>query len=445
MAAGIASISELIAKKNYVKAIEVIKTQLKAGKHNPQLHIQLADVLILAKKEKEAIQILMRVADEFAHEGFEAKAIGVLKKIDRMEPGRKDVQSKLAGLVKRPTPSAPVSRGGGGGGTLEIGLEEIGFDAPASSGRSVPARSPEPEPEPIVAPPPPPPVRTAPPAPRREEPELPSFQPAAEPALDLALDGPTPALDLGLDMRPAPPPAVKAPPKIVPAPVQDLDFGEDEEEPPVPEVDPGLVLEPTDEDAAPVEIDDIQLEPDPEIVPIEEDGQPPAGDAAFDDLFTQELLGAIDEAFESGGPSAHAGEAPKVVRGDVMSSPLFKGFAPDELVAILEGLTFHTFEPGDIILAQGAPGHSLFILSTGVVKAFVKDEYGNYQFVKDFEEGSFFGEVAILTGQPRTATITAAAHCELLELDRGTLDAISISHPHVQEVLQEFYQERMKG
>ena len=38
----VGAIGDLIAKKNYAKAIEVIKDQLKAGKHNPQLHIQLA-------------------------------------------------------------------------------------------------------------------------------------------------------------------------------------------------------------------------------------------------------------------------------------------------------------------------------------------------------------------------------------------------------------------
>ena len=123
-----------------------------------------------------------------------------------------------------------------------------------------------------------------------------------------------------------------------------------------------------------------------------------------------------------------------------MSNPLFIGFSPDELVAILQGLNLHTYEPGDIIISQGDPGNSLFILTTGTVKAFI-----NNKFVKDLDEGSFFGEVAILTGQPRTATITAKTQCELLELDRGTLDAISISHPHVQQVLQDFAALRMRG
>ena len=62
--------------------------------------------------------------------------------------------------------------------------------------------------------------------------------------------------------------------------------------------------------------------------------------------------------------------------------------------------------------------------------------------VRELNEGAFFGEVSILTGKPRTATITAAAHCELLVLDRPTLNSIAKKHPHVLQVLQEFYRER---
>jgi hypothetical protein len=450
MSAG--NISELIAKKNYGKAIEAIRGQLKAGKHNPQLHIQLADVLVLAKKPNEAIQILMRVADEFAHDGFEAKAIAILKKIDKIEPGRLDVQSKLRSVVKKPAAPAPAPRGGGGGGGgFEIGMEEIGFEAPGGSPISVPAR----EPEPVRA--------------RAPEPELPSFAPAPGGGeLDLGFDS-GPSLDLGLDARPAPapPPAPKPapkpaprppvakpapPPKPVPAPVQDLDFGLDdvEEAPaeelpalvlePEPEIEPEPILEPEPE-ALP--IDDIQLEPEALEVQPEVEPEPVAeGDSgSFDDAFAEDLMSAFEEAFSGdSAPAPQAAAQSGVVRGDFMSNPLFQGFDPDTLVAVLEGLTLHTFEPGDIIISQGDPGHSLFILSSGTVKAFVNNKY-----VRDLEEGTFFGEAAILTGQPRTATITAKTRCELLELDRGTLDAISIAHPRVTKVLQEFHQKRMKG
>jgi hypothetical protein len=414
-----AEISQQIAKKNYAKAIDLIKAQLKAGKHNPQLHLQLADVLILAKKEKEAIQILMRTADEFAAEGWEAKAIAVLKKIDRIDPGRRDVQAKLASFVKRPPVSAAPPPPAARGGELELGMEEIGF-APTSAPVSAPAPAPAP-------PPPPPPAK---------ELELPSFAPTEAPAQLNLGDVTMPAIDVGFGAPRTTPAAPRpAPP---PAPVQDFDFGEEEES--LDEAPP-LELLPTD-DAAAVEVSDIELEPEPEGAPAAAGSEP-----TIDDTFAQDLMSAIDEAFEAP-PATAAGSQQKpgegAVRGDFMSSPLFKGFAPDELVAILEGLTLHSFEAGEIILTQGAPGHSLFILSTGMVRAYVKDEHGVYRFARDLEEGSFFGEFAILTGQPRAATVTAATHCELLELDRGTLDAISIAHPHVQEVLRQFYEERLR-
>jgi CRP-like cAMP-binding protein len=57
-------------------------------------------------------------------------------------------------------------------------------------------------------------------------------------------------------------------------------------------------------------------------------------------------------------------------------------------------------------------------------------------------EGAFFGEVSILTGKPRSASIVALTNCELLELGKATLDDIVKKHPHVLEVMQEFSRER---
>jgi CRP-like cAMP-binding protein len=48
----------------------------------------------------------------------------------------------------------------------------------------------------------------------------------------------------------------------------------------------------------------------------------------------------------------------------------------------------------------------------------------------------------VLTGKPRTATLTAASRCEVLELDRAALDAITAKHPRVREVLKRFHEQR---
>src|SRR5262245_15730965 len=92
-------VATLIAKKNYTKAIEVIRGQLKAGRPDARLRMQLGDVLILAGRDKEASQVLLPLADEYARDGFAAKAVAVLKKIQKLDPSRRDIETRLAELI----------------------------------------------------------------------------------------------------------------------------------------------------------------------------------------------------------------------------------------------------------------------------------------------------------------------------------------------------------
>jgi cAMP-dependent protein kinase regulator len=112
---------------------------------------------------------------------------------------------------------------------------------------------------------------------------------------------------------------------------------------------------------------------------------------------------------------------------------------------VIHDLELLSFEPGDILVAAGAPGDSLFILSTGSVKAYVRNPKGHYLRVHTLVEGDFFGEISVLTGKPRTATLVAASRCEVLELKKEKLDALSRTHPQVREVLQRFRDERARS
>ena len=108
--------------------------------------MQLADVLILADKKSEAVALLLPLADQYANEGFAAKAVSVLKKIQKVDPGRRDVDARLARLIQekqREAVALPLSRaaaepaadeGGGGGPDLEIGFSmgPISVSAPSA-------------------------------------------------------------------------------------------------------------------------------------------------------------------------------------------------------------------------------------------------------------------------------------------------------------------------
>jgi len=288
------TVSALLAGKKYGKAVELLLAQFKGGSRDPRLRLQLSDVLVLAGKGQQAVPILQGLADEYAIEGFAAKAIAVLKKIQKIQPGRIDVEGKLAALIekkRRETPSTESMRT-----------------------QQIPAQMPE--------------------------------------------------------------------------------FGIEEIDVEAPESD-----EPSDQ-----------------------------------------LLEVVQSTIEAAGREAR--QAGPTGAGEAAVSPLFSDFSREELVAVMRGLELQTFQPGDIIVTAGEPGDSLFVLASGVASAWVKDESGHHTKVREMAEGAFFGEISILTGKPRTATVTAASVCDLLELHRPALDSIGATHPRVWDVLREFHRRR---
>ena len=83
----------------------------------------------------------------------------------------------------------------------------------------------------------------------------------------------------------------------------------------------------------------------------------------------------------------------------------------------------------------------MFIVSTGQVDATI-GKGGESVTVATFSDGDFFGEMAVLSGEPRTATVTAVKNTELLELSREDLLKIFSKHPEVEAKIRLAYDER---
>ena len=186
--------------------------------------------------------------------------------------------------------------------------------------------------------------------------------------------------------------------------------------------------------------DDDSAEAPPETVV--QSAEPPEDEAVTLVEVEVQILDVIQEALTrpmaaAPAPAAAAEAAPPL---PFVDTPLFSGFSRDELVAVIKGLRLLTFEPGDIVLTEGDRGDSLYVITTGTVKTFVRDTtQGGQLLMRRLKEGDFFGEISVLSGKARSATVTAATHCEMLELDRATLDQITASYPHVRQVLEDFY------
>jgi hypothetical protein len=237
-----------------------------------------------------------------------------------------------------------------------------------------------------------------------------------------------------LEPEPEPAPTLEVEPELAPeAPLVEV----------VPAGEPEFALDEPDE----FQLDDVgiapeqvaEAEPELEAVPETAEAEP-----LTDNLFVDELMSVLEDAFPSGleAPSRAQAAAPPQGGAQIVVSPLFRHFSVDEMVAVIAGLNLLTFQRGQVILREGEPGHSLFMLSSGKVKAFRKGAGGKQVPIAVLEEGAFFGEGSILTGKPRTASIVALEECELLELDRATLDCIVSQHPHVMDVMREFAAQR---
>ncbi|HSB61543.1 MAG TPA: cyclic nucleotide-binding domain-containing protein [Vicinamibacteria bacterium] len=401
-------VSTLIARKNYARAIEVLRARVQAKRGSPRLRIQLADVLVQAGKVREAVGILTPLADEYARDGFAAKAVAILKKIQKIDPSRRDVDARLASLIqeKQRVAAAAVPAAG----LPEIGIEEIGLELPIAGPIVVSA-----EPPSRAAPAAPPP-ETAPP---REAPPSPAAADDESSLPTLHLEPPEP-----FTLVPAPPPPAAAEPPAARA-VSTIE-------------DPDLLFMEGLTEADELAEEEGAVEAEPEV----EGREPESADPMSDGRFAEELQALVDSAFP---PLAEDASPPAPLeRGGshIVVSPLFRDFSVDEMVAVIHGLNLLSFKRGDVILREGDAGDSLYMLTSGMVRAFRKDGSGRQVRLADLREGAFFGEGSILTGGPRTATVAALTPCELLELDRSTLDSIRRTHPRVWDVLEEFARKR---
>jgi cAMP-dependent protein kinase regulator len=90
-----------------------------------------------------------------------------------------------------------------------------------------------------------------------------------------------------------------------------------------------------------------------------------------------------------------------------------------EIGQICDALKIKNFKKGDCIIKQGDKGNDFYILDEGCAHAEKVFEEGKpAQSVKDYKSGDYFGELALLKGEPRAASIVADANCKCLSLDR---------------------------
>ena len=119
---------------------------------------------------------------------------------------------------------------------------------------------------------------------------------------------------------------------------------------------------------------------------------------------------------------------------------LFSDCTDDELSRIAGLATPRDAAAGEILCTEGAPGDDFFVVVDGAAEASVAGEK-----LGDLDAGSFFGEMALIDGGDRTATVTATSPMQLLVLSRNDFNSmLATAMPTVAPKLLEVVGQRMR-
>ena len=111
--------------------------------------------------------------------------------------------------------------------------------------------------------------------------------------------------------------------------------------------------------------------------------------------------------------------------------PLFENLNLDQLEAVLRLAGDATFLAGEVIVRQGDPGGELYLLLEGSAEAWLDHGGANPQQLSTMPAGSYFGEMAILDDEPRSATVIAREPARLLTLDGDSLKELLLQMPEI--------------
>jgi len=93
-----------------------------------------------------------------------------------------------------------------------------------------------------------------------------------------------------------------------------------------------------------------------------------------------------------------------------------------------------TFDDGETVVREGEPGDALFIIVDGIASVVV-DDMGTSKPVAELTDGAFFGEMAVITDQPRSATISARGGLSVLRIPKEAVLGILDDYPKAKEMI----------
>ncbi|HZT08457.1 MAG TPA: Crp/Fnr family transcriptional regulator [Chloroflexota bacterium] len=117
--------------------------------------------------------------------------------------------------------------------------------------------------------------------------------------------------------------------------------------------------------------------------------------------------------------------------GALQRLPLFAGLPPETARLLESGAQKRSFRRGEVIFHKGDPGTSMYLIVEGQVKIVLPSDTGDEALLGVLDVGDFFGELSLIDGQPRSATIVATEPTDTIVLHRDEFLRVIRANPNV--------------
>lgn len=121
---------------------------------------------------------------------------------------------------------------------------------------------------------------------------------------------------------------------------------------------------------------------------------------------------------------------------------IFAPLSEEETEAIADAAHLRVFAPDEAIVQKDQPGGSMFVVHKGIVEIQTIDDEGERQIVSTLREGDVFGEMSLLTGEPRSADVVAKEETKVLQIGKHCLKPILDKNPKLIKLLSKIVEER---
>jgi len=128
----------------------------------------------------------------------------------------------------------------------------------------------------------------------------------------------------------------------------------------------------------------------------------------------------------------------------LQANPLFRGLSEKELGEVAGGMIRRVYGAGVTLFHQGMPGTMIYFIETGSVRVFGIGLTGQEHTFTTFGPGNVFGELAILDGQPRTASAITLEPAVLWLLHQDTFELLLKEHPQLCRTLVDVLVRRIR-